>query len=207
MLDQIKWLGHGSYVIEGPPLIYIDPWRVTRTVFHADVILISHDHYDHFSMADITKLRGPDTIIIGNPSIVDQVDGATLLRPWQSMTVDKANIKAVPAYTPGSIQHPPEANGLGFIISVNLYDIYYAGDTGIIPEMEKIRPDIAILPLDGNDTLNIEDAVHVIKLMRPRWVLPSNWASTADSATLMDVKELKDRVQDYTDVIIPEQAR
>ena len=156
MIENIRWLGHGSFVIEGPPLIYIDPWRVVKKVFHPDVILISHDHYEHFSIADITKLRGPDTRIIGNQTIVNQVDGGQLLRPWQSITVDRANIKAVPAYSPGSMTHPQEAGGLGYVISLNLYDIYYAGGTGIIPEMDKIQPDIAILPIDGDGTLSVD---------------------------------------------------
>lgn len=206
MLENIKWLGHGSFVIEGAPLIYIDPWKVVKNVFFPDVILISHDHYDHFSIADITKLRGADTIIIGNQSIVDQVNGAVLLRPWQSINIDRANIKAVPAYSLDDVKHPAEANGLGFVISMNLYDIYYAGDTGIIPEMEMIQPDIAILPIDGNGTLGVEEAAQVIRRMRPRYVFPSN-ISTPDGASLMDAKQLKEMVLDYSEVIIPEVNR
>jgi L-ascorbate metabolism protein UlaG (beta-lactamase superfamily) len=203
MLDAIKWLGHGSFMIEGSPLIYIDPWKVVKNVFFPDVILISHDHYDHFSIADITKLRSTETLIIGNPAIVDQVEGATLLRPWQSISVGNASIKAVPAYTPDSPHHPIEANGLGFVISVNLYDIYYAGDTGIIPEMDMIQPDIAILPIDGNGTLTVEQAAQIIRKMRPRYVFPSNVGSP-DGASLMDAKQLRELVLDYTEVILPE---
>lgn len=206
MLEHIKWLGYGSFMIEGSPLIYIDPWKVTKSVFHPDVILVSHDHYEHFSIADITKIRGDDTLILGNQSIVDQVEGATLLRTWQTINVDKASIKAVPAYAPDSLLHPPEAGGLGFVISVNLYDIYYAGDAGLMPEMEMIQPDIAILPIDGNGTLNVEQAAQVVRRMRPRWVIPSNIGLT-EGASLLEARELQTLTRDYTEVIIPEESR
>ncbi|MFW5692027.1 MAG: MBL fold metallo-hydrolase [Chloroflexota bacterium] len=207
MIENIKWLGHGSFMIEGPPLIYIDPWRVIKKVFHPDVILVSHDHYDHFSIADINKVRGPDTRIITNETVADQLDGCTILRPWHSLTVDRASIKAVPAYSVDSMRHPQEAGGLGFVISLNLYDIYYAGDTEAIPEMDAIHPDIAILPIDGDGTMNVSQAVEVIQRMRPRWVIPSNWGSTSERAGLMDVRELQEMARDYTEVLLPEQTR
>src|SRR3990172_1614703 len=140
MIDRIRWHGHGSFSIQGPPLIYINPWRVPGGAFHADVILIGHDHYDHFSPADIDKLRGPDTRIVTNERVAAQLPGCTVLRPWQSISVDRASIKAIPAYSPHDLRHPREEGGLGFVISLNYFDVYYAGDTGIIPEMELIHP-------------------------------------------------------------------
>ncbi|MDX2075591.1 MAG: MBL fold metallo-hydrolase [bacterium] len=207
MIENIQWLGHGSFVIQSDPLIYINPWRITRKVFHPDVILIGHEHHQHFSVPDIEKLRGEETKIIGNPSIIDQLPEALLLRQWNSMSIGKASIKAVPAYSPNSPQHPQEAGGLGFIISLNFYDIYYAGDTQKIPEMSRIQPDIAILPIDGNGTLTVEEAAEVVHAMRPRWVFPSNWGYPADGATLMDAQRFKRLVGDSAIVIIPEQAR
>lgn len=176
MIDRIQWLGHGSFFIQGPPLIYINPWRLARRTFLADVILVSHTHHEHFSVADIAKLRGPTTRIIGNEKVAKEVEGCEILRPWQSMQIDRAGIKAIPAYSPNSYEHPLSDGGLGFLISINYYDIYYAGDTGQIPEMARIRPDIAILPIDGQGSLTVEEAVEVVKEMRPRWVIPCNWA-------------------------------
>lgn len=204
MLDKIQWLGHGSFVIQGPPLIYIDPWRVVKSVFHADVILISHDHYDHFSPADIDKLRGPETRIICNAEVAKQVENATILLPWQSITIDQTSIKAVPAYSPDDLRHPREAGGLGFVISINYYDIYYAGDTMYIPEMKLIRPDIAIVPIDNNGTMNPEEAAEVVRQMQPRYAIPSNWGSTiSESATQFDVRRFEKAVGDATQVIVP----
>jgi len=207
MLDRIQWLGHGSFVIQGPPIIYINPWRVVRSIFHADVILITSDHYQQCSVADINKLRGPDTLILSNDAVKAQIDDVRVLRPWQSISVDRASIKAVPAYSNKSMRYPKEAGGLGFVISLDFYDTYYAGNTEITPEMDLIRPDIAILPINGDGVLNVEDAVTVVKQMRPRWAIPCNWGGTGDSATLIDAQTFKKSVGGRADVIIPEQTR
>jgi L-ascorbate metabolism protein UlaG (beta-lactamase superfamily) len=202
MIERIQWLGHGSFILQGPPLIYINPWRVPRSVFHADVILVGHDHYDHCSLADINKLRGPNTRIIGNEGAAREIEDCIVLRPWQSLTMDRACIKAVPAYSPTHWKHPQQDGGLGFIISVNFFDIYYAGDTQAIPEMERIRPDIAILPIDGNGTLTFNEAARVVKQMRPRWVIPSNWGSDSEGASPLDAEAFQQRVEEYSEVVI-----
>ncbi len=203
MIDYIQWLGHGSFAIQGSPIIYINPWRVIRTAFLADVILIGHDHYDHCSVADINKLRGNQTLVIGNERVAQQVPDITILRPWQSITVGRASIKAVPAYYPNDLRHPQEDGGLGFVISLNYYDIYYAGDTGIIPEMERLHPDIAILPIDDDGTLSQEKAIEAINIMRPRYVIPSNWGATGEGATELEALAFKKMVGGRAEVILP----
>ncbi len=202
MIDRIQWLGHGSFLIQGPPLIYINPWRVSRNIFHADVILITHDHYDHCSQADIDKLRGPDTLVISNDKVASEIENCTVVRPWQSLTIDRACIKAVPAYSPNDWRHPQNDGGLGFVISLNYYDIYYAGDTQLIPEMSRIHPDIAILPIDGNGTLNVEDATEVVREMRPRWTIPANWGNAAEGATRLDAMAFKQLADGPTEVVL-----
>jgi len=204
MIENIRWLGHGSFLIQGPPIIFIDPWRVVRTAFHADIILISHEHYDHFSVADIEKLRGPDTQIIANERVAKQIDNTTILRPWQSISFDRMSIKAVPAYSPKGGQHSQTEGGLGFVVSINYYDIYYAGDTQIIPEMEHIKPDIAILPIDDNDTLSIKEAIEAVEILKPRWLIPSNWSEQGEGASSVEVNELKKLLGDKAELVIPQ---
>lgn len=197
MIDKIQHLGYASFLIQGPPLIYIDPWRIVKGVFHADAILISHNHYAHCSPADVDKLRGVDTLVIGNEAVAQELEDVTILRPLQSIQVDRAGIKAIPAYSPGDFRHPKEQGGLGFVISVNYYDIYYAGNTLMIPEMDLIRPDIAILPINGEGTLSSEDAVELIKQMHPRWVIPSHWRS------IEEAERFKAQVAGRAEVVIP----
>lgn len=204
MIEHIQWLGHGSFVILEPEVIYIDPWKVPSNAFHPDAILVSHDHYDHCSSADIEKLRGPDTQIICNERAAHQIGSeATILRPWQSLTLGRIGIKAIPAYSGEGSLHPIENGGLGFIISANYYDIYYAGDTKIIPEMDQIRPDIALLPIDGDDTLNLIEAVDVVHKLKPRWVIPYHWGGSG-STQRKDAERFKTLVGTLAEVIISE---
>jgi L-ascorbate metabolism protein UlaG (beta-lactamase superfamily) len=198
MIDNIQWLGQGSFAVQGPPLIYINPWRIIRSTFHADVILVSHDHYDACSQADIDKLRGANTRLFSNEKVAREIERVEILRTWQSVQVDRAGIKAVPAYSPNSMQHPQSDGGLGFVISVNYFDIYYAGDTEAIPEMERIRPDIALLPIDGNGTLTVEAAVEVVRQIRPRYVVPFNWGA----GTEMRARLFKEMVGGRAEVIL-----
>jgi L-ascorbate metabolism protein UlaG (beta-lactamase superfamily) len=204
MIERIEWLGHASFRIQGLPLIYIDPWRIVRTAFLADIILISHDHYDHCSPADIEKISGPETTLIGNNMSKNVVTQISELRPWQVMNIDRVCIKAVPAY---NSHHPKEFGGLGFVISVDQYDIYYAGDTDLIDEMHNIHPDIAILPIGGRQTMDVTAAVEAVKRMRPQWVIPSHWGTSLEGGTSLDARIFADRVQsaNLAKVLIPEQ--
>ncbi|MCU0511853.1 MAG: MBL fold metallo-hydrolase [Anaerolineae bacterium] len=204
MIDHIQWLGHGSFLIQSQPIIYINPWRVVRNAFHADVILIGHDHYDHCSVADVTKLCGPATRIIGNEKVAALIPQTEVLRAWQSINVERARITAVPAYSPGDLRHPLTDGGLGFLISLNFYDIYYAGDTMLIPEMQRLHPDIAILPIDADGTLSVEEAVAAVGILRPRYVLPANWGAAGEGAAEMDARMFKKQVGGRAQVILPE---
>ncbi|MCA9892763.1 MAG: MBL fold metallo-hydrolase [Anaerolineae bacterium] len=204
MIDQISWLGHGTILIRSTPIIYINPWRVLRTPFHADLILVGHDHYDHCSIADIQKLRGEETIVIGNDRVAEQIEDTTVLRQWQSMNIGKASVKAVPAYCPNDPRHPLEHGGLGFVISMNYYDIYYAGDTCKIPEMHMLHPDIVILPIDGDGTLNPETAAEVTLQLKPRWVIPINWGATGEGATRLDALRFRDIIGGRAEVVMPD---
>lgn len=183
MIDQIHWLGHAGFRIEGPPHIVINPWRVARSALRADVILISNDAYDHCSPADVEKLRGPNTLLIGSPGVATVLGPEVkVLRAWQSINVGAARITAVPAYT-FTPHHPASKGELGFVISLGFYDIYYAGCTDLVPEMDRLRADVAILPLAaGPGTLTVERHAEVARKLGASWVVPSHWGTLGGTA-------------------------
>ena len=206
MIDRIQWLGHSSFRIQGPPLIYINPWHVARSAFHADAVLISNDQYDHCSPADIEKLRGPETVVVTNAAVASILgEGVTVLRPWQSFNVGSARITAVPAYT-FTDHHPVAKGGLGFIVSVDYYDIYYAGITDVVPELGHIQADIAIVPVAaGQGSMSLERTVDLIHQMRPTWVVPSHWGTIG--GTYLDVQTLARALEGQTEFAVFEKVR
>ena len=202
MIDRIRWQGHASFTIEGAPFIQIAPWRVVKRESPPDAILIGHDHYDHCSPADVQKIRGDRTVIIGNENVARTIEGTTLLREWQSISVDRANIKAIPAYSERDPRHPREDGGLGFVISLDFFDIYYVGDSGIVPGMEYLRPDILLLPIDGYGRLSVAEALQLVEMMKPDWAIPYNWGGAGEEATQLDAQSFKSRVTGTTQVIL-----
>lgn len=206
MIDRIQWLGHGSFRIQGPPLIYINPWRIARNAFHADIILVSNDQYDHCSPADIEKLRGPQTVVVGNAAASIALGAPmTVLRPWQSINLGSARITAVPAYT-FTPHHPVSKGELGYIISLDYYDTYYAGMTDVIPELKHVQADIAIVPVAaGQGTMNVERAAEFLNAMHPRWVVPSHWGTLG--GTQLDVQMLDNALQEDVTVVVHETVR
>lgn len=203
MINQIHWLGHASFRIEGDLHIYIDPFRILDDNPPADVILITHEHYDHCSPVDIEKLLKPSTRIISNQAVADllrdEIPGIQVLRQWQSLNVGRVNIKAVPAYTFDDY-HPPRRGDLGFVVSMNFHDIYYAGDTDFIPDMQRIGCDIAILPVSAKEGLmTIDNARRVVESVRPAQVIPSHYDSP-EGGSRLDARALETALKGLSQV-------
>ncbi len=209
MLERIQWLGRSSFSLQGPPLIYIDPTGITRNAFLADVILVSQATYEHCSPLDIRKLVGPNTLIVGNEDVAQMLEGHVVqtLRPWQSLTVGKARITAVPGAIP-ALRNGGERASLGFLISLDYYDLYYAGSVLSLPEDIQIRPDIAILPVRHTHTglMSIDTAVEVVRKLRPRWVIPSHW-NPSNGGGYLDVKAFQAALAGLAEVVIPRAAQ
>ncbi len=203
MLDRIEWLGYASFRIMGDPIIYIDPWRIVRPDHAADVILISHDHFDHCSAADVAKVCAAHTQIIASPTAAAQLEGAITARPWQVFRVGRALIRTVPAY---NAAHPQALEHLGFVIGIDHHDLYYIGDSGLIPEMEKLRPDIVILPIGGTHSMTLSTALEAVRLLRPRYVIPSHWGSSHEGGTALDAQALAQQIGGLAHVIIPQRV-
>lgn len=202
MIDRIRWQGHSSFAIEGSPFIQIAPWRVVKSETPPDAVLIGHDHYDHCSPADVAKIRGERSMIIGNDSVARIIRGTVVLREWQSISLQRASITAVPAYSANDPRHPRDAGGLGFVISLDFFDLYYVGDSGIVPEMAHLRPDILILPIDGYGRLSLDEALRLVELLEPRWAIPYNWGGVGEEATQLDAQSFKSRVRGVTEVVL-----
>ncbi len=202
MIEKIIWQGHSSFLIGADPRIQIAPWRVIQDDSAPDIILVGHDHYDHCSLADIEKIRGDNTLIIGNEAVARVVAGANVIRDWQSINLGKASVKGVPAYSVSDPRHPREDKGLGFLISLDYYDIYYVGDSNIVPEMSMLQPDILLLPIDGYGRMSVEEGLRLVTMLKPRWTIPYNWGRAGEEATALDAQSFKVRAAQHSEVLL-----
>lgn len=183
MIENIHWLGHDTFRFDGSATIYVDPWKLASDVPKADVVLITHEHGDHFSLEDIAKIAGPETLIVGPAAVTQSLPdaGTVTIAAGQTITAGTATITAVPAYNidkvrpSGVLCHPPEAGGVGFIIALDGRRIYHAGDTDAIPEMKGIACDVALLPVSGTYVMTAEEAAQACELLAARVVVPMHW--------------------------------
>jgi len=188
-LKNIEWLGHDVFRIKAQGLvIYIDPFQLKGKPEPADLILITHEHYDHLSIEDIARLRGSDTVIVAPPNAASQVAGSvTVIRPGQNLNLRGVAIEAVPAYntnkfrSPGQPFHPKQNQGVGYIITVDNTRIYHAGDTDFIPEMRNVRADIALLPVSGTYVMTAEEAAQAADAIRPQIAIPMHFGAIVGS--------------------------
>jgi L-ascorbate metabolism protein UlaG (beta-lactamase superfamily) len=180
MLENIHWLGHDTFRIDGPKTIYFDPYELGEGNPNGDVILISHDHHDHCSPEDVTKIQEDDTVIVTIASAAEKLTGdVRIVEPGDTVEVQGIAIETVPAYNvnkfrnPGEPFHPREAGHVGFVVTVDGKRIYHTGDTDFIPEMADLEDiDIALLPVSGIYVMTAEEAVEAAEAIQPEIAIP-----------------------------------
>ncbi len=184
MIENVYWLGHAGFKIKGKDVvIYIDPWNIISTE-KADLILITHEHFDHLSEADIKKIIKPDTVIVGSYEVGRQLGGkynVKILRPGEKTTVKGVEIKAVPSYNINKKFHTKESEKVGFVFVLDNISYYHAGDTDLIPEMENIRVDVAFLPVSGTYVMNAKEAAKATELIKPKIAIPMHYGAIVGS--------------------------
>jgi len=177
LAGKIKWLGHDGFRITADKAIYFDPFEIQGGP-EADLILVSHEHYDHCSPEDVAKIQGPGTVIVTEKCSAGKLSGdVRILKPWESATVHGINIQAVPSYNTDKAFHPKENDWLGFIVEVDGIKIYHAGDADFIPEMEDLDVDIALLPVSGTYVMNAEQAVQAARAIGPKLAIPMHFGA------------------------------
>ena len=152
VFKNLHWLGHDAFLLRaGGKIIYFDPFKLGPGLPPADIICISHEHYDHCSPADVLMIQQPSTLIVTETQAAAKLEGKIItLAPGERYDeVEGITIETVPAYNTNKQFHPQANSWLGFILTVDGVRVYHAGDTDYIPEMKNIRADIALLPVSG----------------------------------------------------------
>jgi L-ascorbate metabolism protein UlaG (beta-lactamase superfamily) len=183
---KMHWLGHDAIRIDAGLTIYFDPFQIESGPV-ADIIFISHDHYDHLSPEDLAKIQGPDTTIVTAQSCRDKVQGTIkVVAPGDSLVVKDIPVQVVASYNINKKFHPKENRWVGFIVEIDGVRIYHAGDTDMIEEMHDINTDIALLPVSGTYVMTAEEAVEAALVIKPALAIPMHYGVIVGDASDAD---------------------
>ena len=201
VVKNITWLGHDGFLIKGDgKAIVIDPFQVKKCE-PADVILVTHEHYDHCSPEDIQKVQEASTVIVTEADSAKKLSGdVRVVQPGDKLTVSGIQIEAVPAYNTNKNFHPKQNGWLGFVLIVDGVRIYHAGDTDLIPEMDSIKADIALLPVSGTYVMTAEEAVKAAKIIKPKLVIPMHYGAIVGSED--DARRFRDALAGTCEVVV-----
>lgn len=198
LLDQLTWIHHSSFFLAADDTaIYIDPWRIADTEKKADIILVTHAHFDHYDKETIIKLlrRAEAGLANGKTTIICPEDVAEDLRaaltpddaeiitlkPGERWEGKKCAIEALPAYNITRSNHPRANDWVGYVITHNDWTLYHAGDTDNIPEVAGLVCDVALLPAGGTYTMDPREAVDMLRKIRCTTAIPMHFGNMVGS--------------------------
>lgn len=189
---SFHWLGHDGFrIIAGGKTMYIDPYQLSKAQQKkndADIVFISHNHFDHLSMDDLKHVISKKTSIVVAKECVEQVKatGASEVKgvaPGDRLVVQAVQVEVLAAYNTNKKFHPKGDAKVGFVITANNMRIYHTGDTDDIPEMSTVKPDIALVPVSGTYVMTAEEAAKAVneKIKPRKLAIPMHYGSIVGS--------------------------
>lgn len=171
-------------------VIYVDPYGFDAEPHDADLILVTHTHFDHFSPEDIAKVRTPHTVFVmpanNKQEFVDAGftdECTTFVVPGDKVTLlAEIGVEAVPAYNAAKRFHPKDNAWLGYVVVMDGKRVYIAGDTDDLPENRTIACDVALVPAGGTYTMDAREAAAFVNALRPTVAIPEHYGTVAGSA-------------------------
>jgi len=184
-VDHIHWLGHASFRLDdGAATIYIDPWKLPAGAPKADLILITHSHFDHCSAEDIAKIEKPATVFVAPADVASTLAGKQVVTaaPGGSYQAGPVKVAAVAAYNTNKDFHPKSAGWVGYVVTLSTGQrVYHTGDTDATPEMEAVQTDVALMPCGGTYTMTAAEAAAAANAFTPAILIPMHWGDIVGS--------------------------
>lgn len=184
MLEYIEVLCHSSIKINKEKVIYIDPFKIDKNYNDADMIFVTHDHYDHYSEEDIDKIKKEDTIIIAPEELLTKLlrkgfrkDSIITVEPNKKYMIQGMKFETIPAYNTNKQFHPKENGWVGYIIEIKGVRYYIAGDTDITEENRRVKCDVAFVPVGGTYTMDFKEAATLVNEIQPKIAVPIHYGS------------------------------
>lgn len=184
MLDNIEVLYHSCIKISKEKVIYIDPYKIDKDYNDADIIFITHSHYDHYSEKDIDKVKKESTVIVAPEELLVKLlrkgfrqDNIITVDPGDCDMLSGIKFETVPAYNINKPFHPKENGWVGYIIEIKGIRYYIAGDTDITEENKNVKCDIAFIPVGGTYTMDFKEAAQLVNTIKPKVAIPIHYGS------------------------------
>lgn len=177
MLKGIEINCHSSIKISKEKIIYVDPFKIKKDKNDADIVLVTHDHYDHFSPEDIEKIINNETIIVAPKTVkaLSKMRNTVLVEPNNVYEVKGIKIETIPAYNVNKQFHQKDNQWVGYIIEIENIRYYIAGDTDVTLESKQVKCDVAFIPVGGTYTMNYTEAAELSNEINPNIVVPTHY--------------------------------
>jgi len=177
VLERLTWFRQAAIRYAGEGMtIYIDPWGTGPEDPKADLILITHAHFDHLQPHEIERLSTPGTKLVAPRDVAKELSGeVTAVAPGESHEVAGVRFQTVPAYNivEERLDMHPKANAwVGYVLELGGRRYYHGGDTDALPELESLQTDVAMVPIGGTYTMDYREAAGLVKAMQPKLAVP-----------------------------------
>jgi L-ascorbate metabolism protein UlaG (beta-lactamase superfamily) len=211
---EITWLGHDGFKIKKDRVVYVDPFKLAGKPEAADLVFVTHEHFDHLSVDDLKKIVTAKTTVVTIPACENAVKELTpkavrIVTAGQKLEVDGVSVAVVPAYntskfrSPGNPFHPKADGKVGFVLGIGGLRIYHAGDTDQIPEMAQTKGvDVALLPVSGTYVMTADEAVKACEAIQPKVAIPMHYGAIVGSDA--DAETFRKGVKCRVEVLRPE---
>jgi L-ascorbate metabolism protein UlaG (beta-lactamase superfamily) len=183
----LTWSGHAGFkIIYGNKKMYIDPYKLSKNyknISDADIVLVTHNHFDHLSIEDLKNIVNERTVIVSAQECLSQLKSLKVkesigIDPRNSVKVDDLKIETVPAYNVDKDFHPKNDKKIGFIVEFGNDRLYHTGDSDIIPEMKDTKPSIVLIPVSGTYVMTAEEASQAVnELINPKIAIPMHYGT------------------------------
>ena len=187
MLDNVIINAQSSIKLIKNKIVYIDPYLISEEYKDADIIFITHDHYDHYDLESINKIKNDDTYIVIPESLKEEIskhfelDHIRIVLPGEEYKVNSVTFRTVRAYNLNKKFHPKENNWVGYVINLDGVSYYAMGDTDETVESKSVTCDVLFVPVGGTYTMDKDEARHLTNIIGPKIAVPIHYGNVVGS--------------------------